>query len=610
MSKSLHGWLKKKHTTAAGILGFKWGKRWVTVDETSGTLCYTKAMDLPSRVCLHLADVIAVESGAATGMPPSHFVVRCKGAYSFDHIEFCAGDREDAIMWVHQLRLRAVHWASVVAQRVGKSADAATTRRPADSSGVSSNGAPEVFTDSDNEDDEEVPHEPPPRTAQSTRTRHPATTVSTSATRRPPAGHTTALMPSGEGDGLVLQPSSLAFILEIGRLRADFVSEHEIELGCVAGELLLPLPWMTSPPGWIFAARPEGGAHGLVPAEYLELIQGHVHVPRALQSSSPARSSPSSTPLAAAAQGTPSLGAVVGALPPLPFTDLPPPPAASARHEEDDGAGVFGHRSTRRAHGSRAARVTVEQSSEPAAAAPPEPMEEEAAAQLAVGAQAAGKRTPPSPGKRRLQTSPPASPGKRKPPPQPQSREEDDVMLNETSPGTMASPPWLDGEADGEAPCVLAAQPPLADADEKVDEEVEEASRRKETAAEAARLQAEAARLQAERLAKAQAAAEAQAAEEAQARAAESAARAERQEAAERRRREKAEQVAAAEAAAEAEAAEAAAAEAAAAEAAAAEAAAAAAEEAARLVVAENNGVAIVADADFVGDDWDDEEDE
>jgi hypothetical protein len=445
MSKSLHGWLKKKHTTAAGILGFKWGKRWVTVDETSGTLCYTKAMDLPSRVCLHLADIIAVESGAATGMPPSHFVVRCKGAYSFDHIEFCAGDREDAIMWVHQLRLRAVHWASAVAQRVGKSADAATARRPADSSGLSSNGAPEFFTDSDNEDDEEVPHEPPPRTAQSTRTRHPASAVSASATRRPPAGHATALMPSGEGNGLVLQPSSLAFILEIGRLRADFVSEHEIELGCVAGELLLPLPWMTSPPGWIFAARPEGGAHGLVPAEYLELIPAHVHVPsplvyvpRALQSSLTARSSPSSTPLAAAAQGTPSMGAVVGALPPLPVADLPPPPAASAHRDEDDGAGVFGSRSTRRASGSRAARVTVELSSEPAAAAPPEPMEEEAAAaQLAVGTQAAGRRAPPSPGKRRLQTSPPASPGKRKPPPQPQPREEDDAMPNETSPGRL-----------------------------------------------------------------------------------------------------------------------------------------------------------------------------
>ena len=63
------------------------------------------------------------------------------------------------------------------------------------------------------------------------------------------------------------------------RLRADFDAEHDVELGCVAGELLLPLPWMPAPSGWSFAARPSTCNHGLVPTEYLEIIPCYVHVP-------------------------------------------------------------------------------------------------------------------------------------------------------------------------------------------------------------------------------------------------------------------------------------------------------------------------------------------
>lgn len=44
-------------------------------------------------------------------------------------------------------------------------------------------------------------------------------------------------------------------------------------------ELLLPLPWMASPPGWTFAAQPRTNRHGLVPTDYLEMMPATAHIP-------------------------------------------------------------------------------------------------------------------------------------------------------------------------------------------------------------------------------------------------------------------------------------------------------------------------------------------
>ena len=585
MCKNLHGWLKKRHTSS-GKLGPKWGKRYVLVDETAGTLCYTKSTDAPPRKCLQLADITSVESGAATGMPPNHFALRCKGAYAFEQLVFAAEDREDAMMWTNQLRLRAAHWASAAPPSRGRGKNVGATAEPGK--------MPELFTDSGDEDDEDDAMDAesaPPRTTQASRTRR--TTSAAAAAAAIASAQAAGRQPSSPG--LALRPSSFACTLELGRVRADFAAEHEIELGCTAGELLIPMPWMASPPGWSFAARTEGGTHGLVPTEYLEILTAYAHVPPTAPTSAVNNAHHDAE------------------LPPPPAM-LPPPPAGPL----DDGAGVF-ELGARQFSGSDAADEAHEVDT-----LPPPPtgvtLDDEGRYSLAAPASLAASASlaaparvdavaPPSPGKRKMASAAlPSSPGKRKmasaaPPSPPHGAAPPSPLDSPADPeeADVASIPSLDDDDDDEAAAAEEEEAAAAAAAE----EAAAAAAAEEAAAAAAEEAAAAAAAEEEAFIAAQERAAAEAKVRAEAEAVLAAKQAKARAEAERRRH------AEAAAAAEAEAAAAAAAEAAAAaaaEAAAAAAEAAAAEEAARLVVAENNGVAIVADADFVEDDWDDDE--
>ena len=289
--KALRGWLKKRHRSDKS-LGPKWGARFVWVDENEGTLCYSKAQNYSSsaRTCVRLSEVTAVVPGNESGMelPANCFVIRCSGAAgerpgSPEQTVFCAEDREEAIMWIAQLSARAKRTTTVdIAD--GDDTPHTQTNATRGRRGLppSSEAPPELMSDSDVEEASMPAAAPEPATAANARSAATANAVAAAqaaavAAQAPAATQLMAMH-------VPITPVGLNF----GRIRADFVPEHDCELGCSFNELLLPLPWMPAPPGWSFAARPNECRHGLVPTEYLEIVPSVVHVPRLPAAEQPA----------------------------------------------------------------------------------------------------------------------------------------------------------------------------------------------------------------------------------------------------------------------------------------------------------------------------------
>jgi len=258
--KQLHGWLRKRHTSQKRLAP-KWGRRYVHVDDATSMLCYAKTEGGPShqaRSCLHLSDITSIESGAQTGLPPNCFVIRCARSATgpcFDSIAFAAEDREEAKMWVVQLRLRAERAAQTPAAD-----ESSISRRDAHG-----RHADMLSEDDDDDDDDE---------GGGSRSPCDDPFLQASAIQHAAAGRHAA----GAVGALHVTAAVATVPIELARVRADFGAEHECELGCTADDLLIPMTWMTSPPGWTFAMRPRGGDHGLVPTEYLELVCAQAHV--------------------------------------------------------------------------------------------------------------------------------------------------------------------------------------------------------------------------------------------------------------------------------------------------------------------------------------------
>ena len=99
LSDHLYGWLKKRTS------GGSWNKRYFFVDETRGTLGYSKAVknksSKPSAV-LPIADITRVEKGDE----PCEFKISCPPI----HLTVAAASVKQRKMWVKQLEMRAELW--------------------------------------------------------------------------------------------------------------------------------------------------------------------------------------------------------------------------------------------------------------------------------------------------------------------------------------------------------------------------------------------------------------------------------------------------------------------------------------------------------------------
>ena len=416
--KVLRGWLRKRHTSQRKLAP-KWGKRFVHVDDTFGSLCYAHSetmTDSASRAVLHLRDVVSIETGAATGLPPSGFLIRFRPQSEEadeQQLVFAGEDREEARMWVNQLRARVRRWQ--VDGNKDTAAKAPKVPPPA------AECAPDLLTEDEDEEQNSrasSPTDPPPETTYPPEPTLPQAPLPQASLPLPPpwSGDAATLGERSVGGMvpvMVREPLASTSI-ELARLRADFEAEHECELGCTRGELLVPLLWLSAPEGWSYAAKPHGGGHGLVPTEYLEMVLAYAHVPPPASSAS-------------TAQQTGPLGALV--------PQTAPPLEAEV---EDDGAGVLepGHRRKEEEARARAA-------AEPRSPAPAEEGERasrtgsarrslgfaepdaDSAPGSRVTADRAAEGEAPSPSKRKKMSgvgageSVGASPAKRKQPPSP-----------------------------------------------------------------------------------------------------------------------------------------------------------------------------------------------
>ena len=229
--------------------------RFVWVDESAGTLCYAKSQTDTSAVrsSVRLGEIASVElggEGTRYDLLPAHsFVLKRVSEFKVLDKEciFQCEDREEAQMWITQLSARAAQYGGMSGVGSGDKAKSNGT----------SDEPPDLLSDDDEE--EEEPAGPPPA-------KSPKNAEKAASSARAP-------QPSTYGVE-VLPPSAptASLPLQLARVKADFAAEHDCELGCLLGEMLLPTPWMPAPPGWSFAARPLGGQHGLVPTEYLELL--------------------------------------------------------------------------------------------------------------------------------------------------------------------------------------------------------------------------------------------------------------------------------------------------------------------------------------------------
>ena len=264
--KALRGYLKKKHTSQKAFAP-KYGTRFCWVDDVKGTLCYSKTQSelAAVRSSVLLRDIRSVElSGEGTAYEhlPAHSIVIYHAEDPAQHV-FVAEDREEAWMWGSQLSARA----AAAGGMLGEDQKRSTGDRLADGSAPSDPAPPELLSDDEEEEEQQeaggeamvedqVAAPPPKKVPRATAESHDsaAATGAPVASVAPPA----ASVPS--------------LALDLACVKADFVAEHDCELGCTAGELLLPTPWLPAPPGWSFAARPASGHHGLVPTEYLDMM--------------------------------------------------------------------------------------------------------------------------------------------------------------------------------------------------------------------------------------------------------------------------------------------------------------------------------------------------
>ena len=313
--QALRGWLKKRHTSQKRVAP-QWGSRYVYVDESTGVLAYAKSASqfAARRANVHLSDVTAVElAGAERSDLPAHaFIVRCDiragevgRASDLRELVFAAEDKEEAAMWIAQLRARLARLAQSRDGRSGPEGPLARRIYSREIAAPAEPAPPELLSDEEDDDD--------------------TATVSGRSIALAPAAHvptpasaTIAGMGGGAGG---------ATSIALAQLRADFAAEHECELGCAMGEILLPMPWLPAPPGWTFAARPTGGAHGLVPTEYLQMLDAVASLPLACPS---------------ACQPPSGYSSAAGALPaPTAQAQQPAISAAAPPSAADDGAGVF-----------------------------------------------------------------------------------------------------------------------------------------------------------------------------------------------------------------------------------------------------------------------------
>ena len=131
--RPLRGWLQKRHARQATTQALQWAGRFFSVDDVRGTLSYSKGEKKKPSAILPLADVTEVkplETGGNVGDSPWCFVISCPPV----HFTVRAKDSDEREMWLQGLRSRSAKWKAKLSP-VATAADVGLAKRSPDAHG-------------------------------------------------------------------------------------------------------------------------------------------------------------------------------------------------------------------------------------------------------------------------------------------------------------------------------------------------------------------------------------------------------------------------------------------------------------------------------------------
>lgn len=104
----MQGWLLKRHTHERRMLGSQWAKRYFSINNSYGTLTYSKGLSKKASIMLPLCDITKVERLEIEEHGPFCFIVACPPAT----LTLKARDSPECEQWIRALVHHAAEWRS------------------------------------------------------------------------------------------------------------------------------------------------------------------------------------------------------------------------------------------------------------------------------------------------------------------------------------------------------------------------------------------------------------------------------------------------------------------------------------------------------------------